>query len=170
MSARATPPDVDEGDPRGLAALLHRELRPTPGRFGDSLRIVVVLLIVVTIAEIFRIPDSAISAYLVLFLSGREAVSTVLTALISGIAAVLALVTTIGVFMVSLAEPALRIPLMAALTFCTMFLSRASPFGPVFAESGKRAILQCQPYTMLNPAHYDNWKDIEIEFSPRDMF
>jgi outer membrane biosynthesis protein TonB len=46
----------------------------------------------------------------------------------------------------------------------------ASPFGPVFAESGKRAILQCQPYTMLNPAHYDNWKDIEIEFSPRDMF
>lgn len=46
----------------------------------------------------------------------------------------------------------------------------ASPFGPVFAESGRRAILQCQPYTMLNPAHYDNWKDIEIEFSPRDMF
>src|SRR6185437_7438608 len=42
----------------------------------------------------------------------------------------------IGVFMVSLAEPALRIPLMAALTFCTMFLSRASPFGPVFFGAG----------------------------------
>ena len=46
----------------------------------------------------------------------------------------------------------------------------ASPFGPAFAESGRRAILQCQPYTMLKPEHYDSWKDIEIGFTPRDMF
>jgi outer membrane biosynthesis protein TonB len=45
-----------------------------------------------------------------------------------------------------------------------------SPYGPAFADSGKRAILQCQPYTMLRPETYDSWKDIEIEFSPRDMF
>lgn len=45
-----------------------------------------------------------------------------------------------------------------------------SPFGPAFAESGKRAILQCQPYTMLHPQTYDSWKDIEIEFTPRDMY
>ncbi len=46
----------------------------------------------------------------------------------------------------------------------------ASPYGPSFAESGKRAILQCQPYTMLHQETYDSWKDIEIEFSPRDMY
>lgn len=46
----------------------------------------------------------------------------------------------------------------------------ASPFGPAFADSGRRAILQCQPYTMLKPEHYDSWKDIEIGFTPRDMF
>lgn len=46
----------------------------------------------------------------------------------------------------------------------------ASAFGPAFAESGKRAILQCQPYTMLKPEHYDRWKDLEIAFSPADMF
>jgi len=45
-----------------------------------------------------------------------------------------------------------------------------SPYGPAFAESGKRAILQCQPYTMLHPQTYDSWKDLEIEFSPRDMY
>lgn len=45
-----------------------------------------------------------------------------------------------------------------------------SPYGPAFAESGRRAILQCQPYTMLKPEHYDTWKDIEIGFTPRDMF
>jgi hypothetical protein len=46
----------------------------------------------------------------------------------------------------------------------------ASPFGPAFADSGRRAILQCQPYTMLRPEHYDMWKDIEIGFKPSDMF
>lgn len=46
----------------------------------------------------------------------------------------------------------------------------ASPYGPAFADSGRRAILQCQPYTMLRPEHYDSWKDIEIGFTPRDMF
>ena len=140
MSGHATergpPPDVDEGDPRDLAAWLVAELRPTPGRLGNSLRIVAVLLVVVTIGEVFRLPDIAVSAYIVLFLSGREAVSTVLTALISGIAAVLAVFATIAVFMLSLSEPALRIPLMAALTFGAMFLSQASPLGPVFFAAG----------------------------------
>ena len=120
---RGPPPDVDEGDARDLAAVLRRELRPTPGRLGDSLRIVVVLLIVVAISETFRIPDIALSAYIVLFLSGREAVSTVRTALISSIAAVLAIFATIAVFMLSLSEPALRIPLMAVTTFGAMFLA-----------------------------------------------
>src|SRR5215472_12345099 len=133
---RGPPPDVDEGDARDLIALLRRELRPTPGRLGDSVRVVVVVLIVVAISETFRIPDIALSAYIALFLSGREAASTVRTALISGIALVLAIFATIAVFMLSLSEPALRIPLMAIMTFFAMFLSRASPLGPVFFVAG----------------------------------
>src|SRR3954469_7067012 len=46
----------------------------------------------------------------------------------------------------------------------------ASPFGPAMAESAKRAILSCQPFTMLRPEHYQQWKDIEITFDPREMF
>jgi colicin import membrane protein len=46
----------------------------------------------------------------------------------------------------------------------------ASAYGPVFAESAKRAILQCQPYTMLPRDSYNLWKDIEIGFKPSDMF
>jgi colicin import membrane protein len=46
----------------------------------------------------------------------------------------------------------------------------ASPFGPAMAESAKRAILTCQPFTMLRPDHYEQWKDIEITFDPREMF
>ena len=133
---RGRAPEVDEGDARDLVALLRRELRPTPGRLGDSVRIVVVVLAAVAIAETFRIPEIAVSAYLVLFLSGREAASTVRTALVAGIAVVLAIFMTIAVFMLSLSEPALRIPLMAVTTFGAMFLSRASPLGPVFFVAG----------------------------------
>jgi multidrug resistance protein MdtO len=130
------PPDVDEGDARGLVALLRGELRPTPGRLGDSVRIVVVVLAAVAIAETFRIPEMAVSAYIVLFLSGREAVTTVRTSLAAGIAVVLAIFVTIAVFMFSLSEPALRIPLMAVTTFGAMFLSRAATLGPVFFVAG----------------------------------
>jgi outer membrane biosynthesis protein TonB len=47
---------------------------------------------------------------------------------------------------------------------------RPSPFGPAFAESARRAILQCQPYTMLRKETYDEWKDMEVGFNPSDMF
>jgi colicin import membrane protein len=46
----------------------------------------------------------------------------------------------------------------------------ASPFGPAMAESAKRAIMNCQPFTMLRPEHYQQWKDIEVTFDPREMF
>src|ERR1700748_2382451 len=133
---RSRSPDVDEGDARDLVAVLRRELRPTPGRLGDSVRIVVVVLAVVAIAETFRLTEIAVSAYIVLFLSGREAASTVRTALAAGIAVVLAIFTTIPVFMLSLSEPALRIPLIAVVTFGAMFLSRVSPLGPLFFVAG----------------------------------
>ena len=45
-----------------------------------------------------------------------------------------------------------------------------SPYGPAMAESAKRAILTCQPFKMLRPEHYEQWKDIEITFDPRNMF
>ena len=72
------------------------------------MRIVIVSLIVVAVSETFRIPDIGLSAYIILLLSGREAASTVRTALILGIAVVLAIFATIAVFMLSLSEPALR--------------------------------------------------------------
>jgi colicin import membrane protein len=46
----------------------------------------------------------------------------------------------------------------------------ASEQGPVLAETARRALLQCQPYKMLKPEHYEMWKDMEITFDPRDMF
>jgi|HubBroStandDraft_1064217.scaffolds.fasta_scaffold38533_4 hypothetical protein len=41
----------------------------------------------------------------------------------------------------------------------------AASLGPALAESAKRAVLSCQPFTMLKPEHYDLWKHIEIKFN-----
>jgi colicin import membrane protein len=46
----------------------------------------------------------------------------------------------------------------------------ASSLGPIFAESTRRALLQCQPYTMLRKESYEQWKDLELAFNLRDMF
>lgn len=45
----------------------------------------------------------------------------------------------------------------------------ASPMGPALAESGKRALLKCQPFKMLKPEHYAQWKDITVDFTPREF-
>jgi outer membrane biosynthesis protein TonB len=47
---------------------------------------------------------------------------------------------------------------------------RPDATGPAFAESAKRAILQCQPYTMLRKETYASWQDMELAFKPSDMF
>ena len=37
-------------------------------------------------------------------------------------------------------------------------------------DSAVRAVLTGQPFDMLKPEHYDNWKEIELTFDPKDMF
>jgi len=41
----------------------------------------------------------------------------------------------------------------------------AASLGPALAESAKRALMLCQPFTMLKPEHYDLWKNIDIKFN-----
>jgi colicin import membrane protein len=43
----------------------------------------------------------------------------------------------------------------------------ASPLGPALAESAKRALLLCQPFTMLRPEHYDLWREFDMKFDPK---
>jgi TolA protein len=45
----------------------------------------------------------------------------------------------------------------------------ATSLGPALAESATRALMLCQPFTMLKPEHYDQWKDIELKFDPHEL-
>ena len=37
-------------------------------------------------------------------------------------------------------------------------------------DSTVRALIMCQPYTMFSAAKYDTWKELPLDFSPRDLF
>ena len=130
-------PAIDEGDPSGLSVLWQSLVDPTPGRFSNTVRVVVLVLAVVAILETFRIAEIALAAFIVLFVSRAEKASTVMGALIAGIAVILAFMVAIGVFMFSLSEPALRLPLIAVVTFIAMFLARTTgALGPAFFVAG----------------------------------
>jgi colicin import membrane protein len=43
-----------------------------------------------------------------------------------------------------------------------------SPLGPAMAGTARNALLQCQPFTMFRREHYENWKDITVDFHSHD--
>ncbi|MCC7348055.1 MAG: hypothetical protein IT538_11710 [Variibacter sp.] len=50
-------------------------------------------------------------------------------------------------------------------------ISRVAPgYQQVAAESALRAIRRCAPYDFMPAAKYEAWKDIEVNFDPRDLF
>jgi hypothetical protein len=45
--------------------------------------------------------------------------------------------------------------------------------GPLFdatRDSALRAVFQAQPYDMLSQTTYDVWKEMDINFDPREVF
>ncbi|MGH6768028.1 MAG: cell envelope integrity protein TolA [Xanthobacteraceae bacterium] len=51
----------------------------------------------------------------------------------------------------------------------TVLTHGQSPFFMAARDSAIRAVFRGQPFDMLRPEHYEQWKDIEITFDPRDM-
>jgi colicin import membrane protein len=51
----------------------------------------------------------------------------------------------------------------------TLVEATPSPLGPALAESAKRAVLSCQPFTMLRPEHYQQWRELQLDFDPKEL-
>jgi len=30
-------------------------------------------------------------------------------------------------------------------------------------------VLGCQPFTMLRPEHYEQWRDLQLDFNPKEL-
>src|SRR5277367_1548677 len=121
---------------RPLIELLALELAPREGRWAAVARIATGAAITVVIAMVFRIPEPTYMAYIGFLISKDEKSGTVTTSLGGLAAATLAVLMVLGLELIDTAEPALRLPLMAAATFVAMFTARTFALGPISFLAG----------------------------------
>jgi multidrug resistance protein MdtO len=112
------------------------ELAPREGRTLAVAQIVVGSVLTVAIAMVFRIPEPTYMAYIVFLVIKDERVASITTAVVGQIAMTLAVLLTLGLMMVDLSEPALRLPAMALNTFVAMYAVRIFTLGPVLYLAG----------------------------------
>jgi multidrug resistance protein MdtO len=121
---------------RPLLELLAIEMAPREGRWAAVARIATGAVIAVVLAMLFQIPEPTYMAYIGFLLSKDEKNATVTAALGGFAAATLAVLLVLGLELIDTAEPALRLPLMAASTFAAMYTARTFALGPVTFLAG----------------------------------
>jgi multidrug resistance protein MdtO len=121
---------------RSLLELLAIELALREGRWAAVSRIAAGSVIAVVLAMLFQIPEPTYMAYIGFLLSRDEKSATVTAALGGFAAATVAVLLVLGLELIDTAEPALRLPLMAASTFAAMFTARTFALGPITFLSG----------------------------------
>ncbi|HTB64853.1 MAG TPA: FUSC family protein [Steroidobacteraceae bacterium] len=128
---------VSEAQPRPpFIAFLARELAPREGRGLAVTRIAAATTLTVAIAMVFRIPLAAYMAYLVFLISKDDREATTITAVGGALAVTFAVIFTLGLSLVDLGDPAVRLPAMALITFLAMFSVRTFALGPVSFLAG----------------------------------
>lgn len=110
---------------------LHRELAPFPGRMSMTIRLVVTVVIVTIISLALQVPQLAFSAFFCFFVTKENRVLTLFTAVLMIIAITVATIINLLLYTWVFDYPEYRIPVMACLIFCAMFLSRTFVIGPL---------------------------------------
>ncbi|MGH8208882.1 MAG: FUSC family protein [Steroidobacteraceae bacterium] len=85
---------------------------------------------------VFRIPQPTYMAYLVFVISKDERAATFKSAIGGLLAVTIALIASLVLFTVDVAEPAIRLPAMAITTFVAMYTSRTFALGPISFLAG----------------------------------
>jgi multidrug resistance protein MdtO len=123
--------------PRGaFLGLLAAELAWREGRWAAVTRIATGCSITVAIAMIFQIPEPTYMVYIVFVISKDDRAATITSALGGVVAVTLAIIVTLSLSLIDTAEPALRLPIMALVTFAAMFTARTFSLGPISYLAG----------------------------------
>jgi uncharacterized membrane protein YgaE (UPF0421/DUF939 family) len=115
----------------GWLAWLRRELAPFPGRGALTVRIVVTVVLVVIISMALQVPETVLSAFMVLFVSKENKVITALVGLFVIVGVTIAIAASLLIYRFTFDFPEVRIPVMALVLFGGFYLSRVFAIGPL---------------------------------------
>ena len=110
---------------------LKRELAPTSARKIRTAIIVAGVVLCVVISMALQVPELALSAYMVFFISKENKLLTTITGVGGLIGVTIAIVGTLFLYKFTYGHPELRIPGMAIALFLGMWLSRALVIGSI---------------------------------------
>jgi len=122
--------------PPAFLQWLRRELAASPGRDDMTLRMVIAVVAVVLISMALQTPLTDFSAYMVFFVTKENRVVTTITGIVLVLGATVAISASLLLSLITIDAPHLRIPAMAAILCCALFLSRATVIGPLFFAIG----------------------------------
>src|SRR5215469_1010348 len=115
----------------GWLIWLRQELAPFPGRAAWTLSIVVSVVIVTIISMTLQTPSTAISAFMVFFVTKENRVVTILTGILLVLGSTIGVALSLFFYRYTFDYPQVRIPVMAVMVFAGMYLSRAFVIGPL---------------------------------------
>ncbi|WP_371346623.1 FUSC family protein [Ancylobacter sp. IITR112] len=117
----------------GMLRQVRADLRPFPGRFAMTWRVALLCALVCGTAMLYKVPEAAISCYLIIFLTRRNGAENVGQALglIVLVSLIILLIAPIIQWTAEL--PLLRIVVIAATSFAFLYLSSASQLGEIGA-------------------------------------
>src|SRR5215471_17155245 len=110
---------------------LKRELAPTHARKIRTAIIVGGVVLCVIISMALQVPELAVTAYMIFFVSKPSKLLTTITGIVGLIGVTIAVIGTLLLYKFTYGHPELRIPGMAIALFLGMWLSRALTIGPL---------------------------------------
>jgi uncharacterized membrane protein YccC len=133
ITAGATAPVIL---PFGSPEWLKRELAPTRLREIRTAIVVAGVVLCVIISMALQVPQLALTAYMVFFISKESKVLTTITGVVGLIGVTIAIGGTLLLYEFTYGHPELRVPGMAIALFLGMYLSRVFVIGPLGLLTG----------------------------------
>src|SRR5215831_2493067 len=110
---------------------LRRELAPSPERKVRTLILVCGVVLCVTTSMALQVPEVAVSAYMVFFISKENKTVTTIVGVLGLIGLTSGIAVSLPLYQFTYGHSELRIPSMAIFIFLGMYLSRVMVLGPL---------------------------------------
>ena len=123
-------------NPSTLLGFLRRELAPTPGRLGATVRITLACLITITLVLMFRMPHSLIAFVMIYLITQEDTAATVLGSIFGWATLTAGFATALLALELSIDVPWLRICFFAVFFFVGLFMKRALAVGTIGSAFG----------------------------------